>query len=616
MDRFLTRLRVRDAAAAAGLLALALAVPSLANGFTYDDAWLIERNPIVHAPGGALELLKATFWPPTDGRGVLWRPVTLAGFALQWAAGGGSPAVFHLTTAVLGAVVAGLAAAVTGSLFGSVVALVAGLLFAVHPVHVEVTATAVGQAELIAAGCYVGVVWAAWRASERAGRPPARWLALAALFTALGLGAKEHVITAPAAILLVWWWRCGRDARAPREVARAQAPLLLAVLVMALGYLIARRAVLGAAAEAGGVATGLDPHSALQRATVMLPLSLRWLELLFFPLRLSADYSPRHVIPDPTFGPVHAAAIATWVLVAAAAWRARRVAPAVAFGAGLFAVTVCIVSNVPVPLEVLLAERLLYLPSLGWAMAVGGVVHAATRRPAATRPAAAAFALAAVLLAVRSALRVPVWRSNASLFAQMAREAPDSYRAHWWLGARAFAAGDSIAGERELRAAIRLNPDHPQPLEDLGWVYAASGRYAPAIPLLDGAVQLDSNRVGTALLLASALSRVGRPGDATRVLDAMERLHGGGPALQVVRADVLRRAGEFAKALAAAQRGVALDSLNWRLRLLAAETAWLAGECRQAEDLLAGARRVGGDAARGPADSLRERIANRKPPCK
>jgi Flp pilus assembly protein TadD len=612
-------LRVRDAVVASALLALVVALPSIGNGFTYDDAWIVERNPMVRHPGSLSALLSSTYWPPTDGEGALWRPVTLAAFALQWVAGDGRALVFHAVTIGLASLAAGLVAAFAGMLAGPAIALIVGLLFAVHPVHVEVTATVVGQAELLAAVAYLSALMAAWRAGADTTSPNARrwWLLAVAVASALGLGVKEHVITLPAALVLLWFWRAHQTRRPVRAVARREATALLLVLVVCLGYLLVRRALLGDAANAGAIAAGLDPTSALRRAVVMLPLSLRWLVLLVAPAHLSADYSPSYVVPDPHFGVPHLLALIVWVGLGLAAWRARRSAPLVTLGCALFLVTVSIVSNVLVPLEVLLAERLLYLPSVGWLLAVGGALGALARRvPASRRWVVGGTGIVVLLFAGRSVARAPVWRSNDVLFAQMAREAPRSFRAHWALGAQAFAAGDSVRGEREWREAIRLNPDHPQPLEDLGRLYAQTGRYAPAVPLLDRAVQLDSTRRGDAVLLAIALSRIGQTTRSLAVLDAMERLYGRGPGVEAVRADVLRRRGDIEGALIAARYAAHAAPDRWSLRLLVAEIAFAAGRCLEADSQLVAVRRLGGEPGAAAADSLAAGVANRKAVCK
>lgn len=609
-------LRVRDAAVVAAAAAVAVALPALANGFTYDDVWLVRDHPVVRDPGGLRALLTATYWPPTaENHGVLWRPVTLTAFAVQWALGGGGPFLFHAVSVLLSGVVAAMVAGLSGALFGPPVALVAGLLFAVHPVHVEVTATVVGQAELLAAVAFLGAVWLAWRASRA--RRVAGWAVLTALVMLAGLGAKEHVITLPAVLLPLWWWRAARDGRRFTEVARTQAPVMLATLSAALAFLVLRRALLGDVLQAGAIATGLDPASALQRAVVMLPVSLRWLELLFAPVRLSADYSPQHVVPDPDFGVRHAAALVAWVLLGVLAWRARRRAPAVTVGAALFALTVAIVSNVPAPLEVLLAERLLFLPSVGWAVAVAGAATSlAAARPGWRRATAAVVAVGAGLLAVRGVVRAPVWRSNERLFAQMQREAPRSFRTHWAVGAQAFARGDSALGEREWLEAIRLNPAHPQPLEDLGRLYARTGRWAAAVPLLERVIALDATRVGSALALATGYRQLGRLDDARALLERMERDHPEEPMFPALRADVLRRQEHYEAAADAARAALARDPGEWQLWLLAAEMATLAGWCEAADSLAEEARRRGGPPAAEAAERVLGGTANRKGSCK
>jgi len=611
-------LRIRDAVVASALLAFVVALPSIVNGFTYDDVWIVQRNPLVTSPTHLSALLSSSYWPPTDGQGAGWRPVTLAAFALQWMIGGGRAVVYHAVTVGLAAVSAGMVAAFAGMLAGPTIALVGGLLFAAHPVHVEATATVVGQAELLGAIGYLAALMAAWRAGAETTTPTARrwWLVALALATAFGLGAKEHVITVPAAIVVLWFWRAHVTGRPVAAVARRDATVLLVTLVVCLGYLLARRAILGDAAAAGLIATGLDPGSAWQRTVVMLPLSLRWLVLLVAPVHLSADYSPAYVVPNADLGVSHLLAVAVWVALGLAAWRARRRAPTSLLGLALFVITVSIVSNVLVPLEVLLAERLLYLPSVGATLALGGAVVAlAERVPSHRRWVSAATGIVVLLFAGRSAARAPVWRSNDVLFSQMLRDAPGSFRPHWAMGAQAFAVGDSVRGEREWREAIRLNPDNPQPLEDLGRLYAQTGRYGPAIPLLDRAVQLDSSRRGDAVLLAIVLSRTGETAQALAVLDAMERRYGRGAGVDAVLADILRRGGDTTGALVAARRAARTAPDQWQLRFLVADIAYAAGRCLEADSQLVAARRLGGAAATA-ADSLAARVANRKAVCK
>jgi len=100
-----------------------------------------------------------------------------------------------------------------------------------------------------------------------------------------------------------------------------------------------------------------------------------------------------------------------------------------AYGLGWIAIAYLPISNLIVPHGVVMAERLLYLPSVGLALATGAALDRLPRQR---------FALALVVLvtagAIRSALRVPVWRDNRTAALAMIRDAPLSYRSWDYLG--------------------------------------------------------------------------------------------------------------------------------------------------------------------------------------
>ena len=576
-----SRRTVIMATLAAAATAVLVALPSILNGFVSDDVWIVQDREVVRSLRPLGELLAAPFWPEARG-GVMWRPTALFAFAGQWVVGGGSPAVFHAVNVVLYGMVSGLVALLGALLFAPMVGLFAGILFAVHPVHVEVSANVVGQAEMLAALGYLLALVAAWErsGSSNGGRRSALLVAVVTC-VAFGLGAKEHVVTIPAALLLVWWWRGTRDGEGFATVARREWPALIAPMAVIVVYLALRARFAHSVMAAGDLGPGLDHTSMFDRAVIMLPVSLEWLRLLFLPFQLSADYSPQHLAPDRSFGLMHAAAALTWIVVAVGTWRRRDRWPAAFVGVVLFAATISVVSNVVVPLEVLLAERLLFIPSVGWALAIGGFFGAVRFRGASVRQYIMMVAAATVVLAfaARSMGRAGVWRTNEVFVRQLLHDAPDSFRAHWASGALAFERGDSTIGEREMLTAVRLYPDNVDLLRDLGMLYASTDRYRPAIPLLERAVAIDSSAVSTALSLALTLARTERYPDALVVVDAMTRLHGETNTTLVVRGDVLLRSGDAAGAVAQFEELNRRVPDSWRYRILAAQAAARAGRC-------------------------------------
>ena len=134
------------APAIVALLALAACITSLGHDFTFDDRYIVFLNQRLHTLHGWWRLFGDTYWPKEIG-GDGYRPLVTSLFALQWAAGGGAPWVFHLVNIVL-AVCAALAVYWCAlAILPPIAALAAAALFAVHPVHVEVTGNVVGQSE-------------------------------------------------------------------------------------------------------------------------------------------------------------------------------------------------------------------------------------------------------------------------------------------------------------------------------------------------------------------------------------------------------------------------------------------------------------------------------------
>lgn len=497
------------ATVAVAALALAASALSLRNGFALDDVGLIQVNPTVQSLARPWRFFAESYWHPLLPQ-TLYRPVTKLGFALQWAAGGGAPWVFHAVSVALYVAVAVAVLRLARQLLPPVAAWAAAALFAVHPVHVEVSANVAGQAELLAALPLLAAValHVGWR---RAGPLAAPQVAALAGLYALACLAKEHGIVLPgllaAAELTVLRGAPG-DRRGLTRVAAALAPVAVAVVA-------ARRAALG-------LFQGDYPAPALLRASVpdrwltMLGVVPEWVRLLLWPAHLQADYSPQEIATATAVGPAQLAGVVALLALAAVLVVAWRRAPAVAFGLAWMAVAIAPVSNVFFAAGIVLAERTLFLPSVGAMVALAGAGQALLGgRPRLLRHPAlgAGLLLAALALGVwRSNVRIPAWRDAAALFEATVRDAPRSYKAHAMYGQYLFDAGRPRDGEREYRAAIALYPDDGTVLAGLADRYAAAGLCAPAVPLYRRAADLMPSWAHPRERLAECLARLPAPG--------------------------------------------------------------------------------------------------------
>ena len=379
---------------------------ALWNRFALDDNPVVLFNPLLHAPGAVWRAFITSYWPPQVGGG-LYRPLTIATYALDWKIG--QVAWFHAVNLVWHAAASVMVAVLVRRWSGDRAALVSGLLFAVHPVHVEAVANIVGRAELMAALFALLAVYAALE------RDSAGWSAAALLG---GLLSKENAAVVPA--LIVWGWMLGLARPSRRRI------LGLAASWVAVGvvYVAVRETVLRDTALIHNLAPafiGASPWAIRLTAVAAFADIAR---LLVFPLTLRVDYSPaeRTLVTsplDPRFA-LGLLCLALWAGLIAMAWRrGRRVE---AFGLGWIAIALLPVANLIFPVGVLVAERTLYLPSAGFVLAVGAWLKDLAP--------ARLWAVVAVLViagAVRTALRVPVWRDVNSVVLSELEDSPRSY---------------------------------------------------------------------------------------------------------------------------------------------------------------------------------------------
>jgi hypothetical protein len=465
----------RQAVLIAALAAAAVAAPSIRNEFVADDRWVIAERPFLRNPPSIGAVLVEPYWPATFG-GSMWRPAVLTSFALDYRISE-SPQWFHIENVIWAAIATALLTLLACELANPFTGLITGLLFAVHPVHVEAVANVVGRAELMAAAAYAAALLCALRAEQRP-----IWLIGVALAAAFGMASKELVATLPAAIVLVYVAKRMDWRRAWRPAVAAAVPIL--------GYyLVAGLVNTHGAFYPGGIAVGMEGLGVVQRTSAMLPISLEWWRLLLFPVHLSADYSPGELTVSTGLTAGHLLGALVWGALGFVAWRTRRTMPGIAVGLAWFVITVSPVANVVVPMELLIAERTLYLPSFGIAFALASVAVAA---PWSAQGRAVAVGLVVMLGAARSIARIPAWHDDERHYQALKLEAPRSYRTLWLEGQDEFAAGRWGTGERLLLESIALAPRIAGPRVDLARFYINAKAWQPAIGQLRAAIAVDS----------------------------------------------------------------------------------------------------------------------------
>jgi tetratricopeptide (TPR) repeat protein len=287
-------------------------------------------------------------------------------------------------------------------------------------------------------------------------------------------------------------------------------------------------------------------------------------------------------VPSTAFDAAHAGGALLLAVVVVAAWRLRRAVPGFTAGIVWLAVAGAVASNVPFATGVVLGERLLYLPSVGAAIALGALWERLPRG----RMVWPVTALVLSLLAARSLERIPVWSTDGRFLAARVRDAPRSYRTHWNLGSRAFERGDVAIGERELLAAARIRPDDAALLEEIGFRYLAAGALGPADRFSTAAYRLDTLASGAASQAVIARFRAGQVDSAEALARTALRRDPTSELLVFAASAVFDRRGEPQRTLAAARRCAFAHPRSTGLLLIAADAARRLGSCAEARTRL------------------------------
>jgi hypothetical protein len=407
----------RRAALAAAVAALIVSLRGLGNGFAIDDTNFLIESAAFHRLGN-IPAFFTGWWGAGSADAQLgaiatryYRPLAATLNALEYALFGLRPVGYHLVSALLHATTAALAALLAFRVSRApAVALVAGLVFAVHPVQAEAVAAITYQTTLLAGLLGAAALLAFGRMLEEGVRPGL----LAAVGIALlgGCLAKEDAFAVP--LLAAAWAVLARPPGWRRTLAWGAAVMGLAVAVV----LALRAAVL----PATSALTYFGDASAGVRVLTMVRVAALYGELLLVPLRLCPFYDWFIIPPEETVSAAVLLGGAVLVLALGAVVALARRGSRAALGLAWLLLGLLPVSQV-IPFIVVAAERFLYLPMLGFALAFAVLAVAARER---LRLPVLALAGLLALYAARTVVRVGDWHDDGTINRATAQAFPET----------------------------------------------------------------------------------------------------------------------------------------------------------------------------------------------
>jgi tetratricopeptide (TPR) repeat protein len=475
---------------------------TLRNSFVFDDEEYIFRNRPVTA-------LSVTGLLRPDKFNNVYRPVSMATFAFNWAVGHAHPWGYHLFNILLHMAVTLLLYLVLRKLLerlpeAGMIAFAAALLFAVHPIHTEAVAWITGRSELLAAGFLL----LGWLFHIEDQPLPALLCFLLAL-----LSKESAVVLVPLLVL-------GDYARGKLKPPKQYLGIAgLAVLFFALFW------------KLKGGRFGQKAFNPLDNPLASLPLHWRilnairiawkYLGLHVYPAKLSCDYSYNAITLYANWRNTLPALVGLLVVLALWIWTIRTRRSGWLMAVSLYLAGFSVTANILIPTGTIMGERLAYLPSAGFCLLVALIWIQVERRNRIVAWTVLAGILAA--LGARTVIRNRDWRDNSTLFLADVRAVPGSTKMHANAGGVYYRQGQLQMAHSELQTALRIFPEFPEAIELLGLTEASLGNDQEALRLLQKALSMsppdsidhDFRRVN----LAEQLMKLSRFDDALRLLN-------------------------------------------------------------------------------------------------
>lgn len=450
-----------------GLVGFVLYVRTVAYGFVlHDDPWLVRDNRLLHGLtfDSAWRVLSDFSWEQRYRLGAEYLPVRDLSVMLDYAVYGEWVGGQHLTQVLLYAATCAVLATLAFALSSSrPLAWLTGLLFATHPVHVEVVAWLSERKGAL--GAFLVSTSLLFATSYLSGGGRKRAFAACLIF-AMAVASKALVIAGAGALVLIVLWFDSPVERV-RRWAFIGAYALSGLLVFVPNVWVSRSM---------GVIVPYHGEGFTDTLLLFFQAHTQYLELMAYGGPYAVEYAvrPGDVAIDRWLPGAAAAAIgAGWVVWALLA-KSRRTAATL--GLGWWFVFLAPVSHLLVPVQNYAADRYLFLPSFGLLLAFAGLL---LKIP---RVAAWPLGVAAILLGCGwTIVQTPVWSSTERLFENAARVEPANADAWDELASLAATGGDMELAWVYTRSGLQHSPGDWRLVHRQGLLLAAEGKLGAAI---------------------------------------------------------------------------------------------------------------------------------------
>ncbi len=475
----------------------------IANGFVYDDAFTVVKNPAVRSLARAPEWFVSPYAVSANRGGTNYRPVVVASYGVDYALWGERGAGFHATNLAIHLSVVVLVYLLALRLWGAdVPAVVAAAWMALHPINAEAVNYITARSSTLAAAFVLAalVCYDRWARGTRPERSSSLWLAGGLGCGLLALGTKESAAVLPLLILI--WDRARFGSTDPWRVSVVRSLPFAGTLA---GWLLLRQVVLN-----GASAGDLPSMWVIQGLGFAAKIVNTVVRHSVWPTDLAMDYGWPVALDNATV----VVAIAGSLGIAIAGLALTRMEPRLAWCGAWFGASLLPALLLPFITRIgLYQEHRAYLAEVGAAWLSGGAVWWAASKVNPGRWARLSAVGGALVLTAAAiwidGRRTWVWGDTVRLWEDVLAQYPDSAVARSERGTWLLNEGRVDEAEQEFLAALERMPNYGYTYLMLGMTYSKRGDLARALPAYQTALELRPTFVEARIRLGLAYEDLG-----------------------------------------------------------------------------------------------------------
>jgi hypothetical protein len=375
---------------------------------------------------------------------------------------------------------------------------VVAALFALHPLHVESVAWISERKDVLSGLFFLLTLLAHANYARKAGA--GRYLLVLLWFT-LGMLSKPMLVTLPGVMLLLDYWPLSRlNSRGEwKNAVVEKLPMLPVILVIGLVTIHMQQAV-----------NAFFPVTLPDRIANAAVSYMRYIGDVFWPTRLSIFY------PHPGHWPeiVTIASVLALVALTAILWMQRKRRPYLIVGWLLYLVMLLpVIGLIQVGVQSM-ADRYMYLPFIGVAIAVVWFASDQLR----ARQSSALAGVSVMVCALLTWNQASYWRSNEELFTHAIEVIGESAYMRNNLAAALWMHGRQAEAIAQRERVVQLSPNSAEAHRALGMNYLAVGRRDEARNELEQALSIEPQNALIYLNLAQYFESIGNRRNAVETL--------------------------------------------------------------------------------------------------